>query len=747
MSTPARSPRIPPGPSSRRSLYLYRSLNIGVAPNPIFGEIHMMPAGTPILVLKEGTRRERGKGAQFNNIAAAKAVADAVRSTLGRRGLDKMLVESLGEGVITNDGVTILKEIDIEHPAAKMLVEVAKTQDEEAGDGTTTAVILAGELLKRAEDLIEQNIHPTVIAAGYRLASDKAHEVLEEVATKISIKDAEVLKKVAMTSMSSKSASGHKELLADIAVKAVSTVAEKRADDSYSVEDDNIQVVKKQGGSIADTAMVYGIIVDKDRVHPGMPGEVREGKIALIDAALEVKKTEIDAKIEITDPTQLQAFLNEEESMLKRMVETVRKSGANVLFCQKGIDDLAQHYLAKAEIYAVRRVKKSDMEKLAKATGGKVVTKLDELAKDDLGYAKLVYEKKIGEDEMTFVTGCKNPKAVSILIRGGTEHVVDEVERSLEDATSVVAVAIEDGKVITGGGSSATEIALSLRDFAATIGGREQIAIEAFADAMEVIPRTLSENAGLDPIDILIELRKEHKKGNKHAGVNVFTGKVADMKKENVIEPIRVGSQAVSSATDAAVMVLRIDDVIAARSGGGAGGAGPKGGGEGGEGGGDGEEFGGPHRGASGGPQMAEEPSPDWDTGPSSLDRLLRRIDAYRSLPAIGTSTAPALGPPSAIADESDRVREPTADVVVTPARIYVTLELPGVSRETLEVTAEGSRLSVHAIGADGRVFHSEMELLHPVEPQAVTATYRNGVLDVTLPRRRGHQIRIKKGE
>src|SRR5438876_1157387 len=493
----------------------------------------MMPAGTPILVLKEGTRRERGKGAQFNNIAAAKAVADAVRSTLGPRGMDKMLVDSLGDVVITNDGVTILKEIDIEHPAAKMLVEVAKTQDEEAGDGTTTAVILAGELLKRAEDLIEQNIHPTVIAAGYRLASDKAHEVLEKVATKISIKDAEVLKKVAMTSMSSKSASGHKELLADIAVKAVSTVAEKRADDSYFVDDDNIQVVKKQGGSIADTAMVDGIIVDKERVHPGMPGEVREGKIALIDAALEVKKTEIDAKIEITDPTQLQAFLNEEESMLKRMVETVRKSGANVLFCQKGIDDLAQHYLAKAEIYAVRRVKKSDMEKLAKATGGKVVTKLDELAKDDLGYAKL----------------------------------------------------------ITGGGSSATEIALSLRDFAATIGGREQIAIEAFADAMEVIPRTLSENAGLDPIDILIELRKEHKKGNKHAGVNVFTGKVADMKKENVIEPIRVGSQAVSSATDAAVMVLRIDDVIAARSGGGAGGAGPKGGGEGGEGGGDGEEF------------------------------------------------------------------------------------------------------------------------------------------------------------
>jgi thermosome len=551
----------------------------------------MMPAGTPILVLKEGTRRERGKGAQFNNIAAAKAVADAVRSTLGPRGMDKMLVDSLGDVVITNDGVTILKEIDIEHPAAKMLVEVAKTQDEEAGDGTTTAVILAGELLKRAEDLIDQNIHPTVIAAGFRLAAEKAREALEKVAAKVSIKDTDVLKKVAMTAMSSKSASGHKELLADISVKAVTTVAEQRADDSYFVDDDNIQIVKKQGGSIADTQLVDGIIVDKERVHPGMPSEVKDAKIGLIDAALEVKKTEIDAKIEITDPTQLQAFLNEEEAMLKRMVETVKKSGATAVFCQKGIDDLAQHYLAKQGIYAVRRVKKSDMEKLAKATGGKVVTKLDELSKDDLGFAKLVYEKKIGDDEMTFVTGCKNPKAVSILLRGGTEHVVDELERSLEDATSVVAVAIEDGKVITGGGSSAMEIALALRDFASTVGGREQIAIESFADAVEIIPRTLSENAGLDPIDILIELRKEHKKGNRAAGINVFTGKVSDMKKENVIEPIRVGTQAISSATDAAVMVLRIDDVIAARSGGGAGpGAGGKGG-EGGEGGGDGEEF------------------------------------------------------------------------------------------------------------------------------------------------------------
>jgi len=541
------------------------------------------------LVLKEGTKRERGKGAQFNNIAAAKAVADAVRSTLGPRGMDKMLVDSLGDVVITNDGVTILKEIDIEHPAAKMLVEVAKTQDAEAGDGTTTAVILAGELLKKAEDLIEQNIHPTVIASGYRQAADKAREVLERVSTKVTIKDTNVLRDVAITAMQSKSASGQKEHLADIAVKAVTTVAEELTSGRYFVDEDNIQIVKKQGGSIADTELVEGIIVDKERVHPGMPSQIDNARIALVDAALEVKKTEIDAKIEITDPSQLQAFLSEEENMLKGMVEKVKKSGATVLFCQKGIDDLAQHYLSKEGIYAVRRVKKSDMEKLAKATGGKIATKLDELTKDDLGNAKLVFEKKIGDDEMTFVTGCRNPKAVSILIRGGTEHVVDEVERSLEDAVSVAAVTIEDGKIIYGGGAAATEIAFGLRDFASTVGGREQIAIEAFADAIEVIPRTLAENAGLDPIDTLIELRKEHKKGAKSAGVDVFTGKITDMKKNKVIEPIRVGTQAISSATDAAVMILRIDDVIAAKSGGKPGG--PGGGPSGEEGGGESDEF------------------------------------------------------------------------------------------------------------------------------------------------------------
>jgi len=531
---------------------------------------------TPIFILKEGTKREKGKGAQFNNIAAARAIADAVRSTLGPRGMDKMMVDSMGDVVITNDGVTILKEMDVEHPAAKMLVEVAKTQDEECGDGTTTAVILAGELLKKAESMIEQNVHPTVISGGYRSAAAKARELLEEVAVKVSPNDTEVLMDIARTAMISKSVSASRDLLADVAVKAVTAVVEKKEDGSWFVDDDNIQIVKKQGGSMDDTEMISGIIVDKEAVHPAMPKHVDGAKIALVDSALEVKKTEIDAKIEITDPSQLHAFLAEEENMLKKMVQIVKDSGANVLFCQKGIDDLAQHYLSKQGIYAVRRVKKSDMEKLAKATGANLVTKLDDLRASDLGVAKHVEEKKIADDRMTFVTGCKNPKAVSILIRGGTEHVIDEIERSLQDATSVVAIAIEDGKLVTGGGSAASELAMRLRDYAASVGGREQIAIDAFASAMEVIPTALSENAGLDPIDILIELRQAHKAGRKTAGINVFTGKVTDMKKEKVLEPIRVGRQAISSATDAAVMILRIDDVIASK-GGGAGGKGPKG--------------------------------------------------------------------------------------------------------------------------------------------------------------------------
>jgi thermosome len=528
----------------------------------------MFGGQTPILVLKEGTTREKGKGAQGNNIAAAKAIADAVRSTLGPRGMDKMLVDSMGDAVITNDGVTILKEIDIEHPAAKMMVEVAKTQDEECGDGTTTAVILAGELLKKSEDLLDQNIHSTIISSGYRMAAEKARNIMEKIAESVSIKDKKTLKNIASTAMISKSVSSWREHMADVAVDAVTRIAEKR-DGDYNVDKDNIQVVKKQGGSISDTKMIAGIIVDKEPVHPGMAKKVDKAKIALLDSALEVKKTEVDAKIQITDPTQLQAFLAEEENMLKNMVKTVKDSGATVLFCQKGIDDLAQHYLAKENIYAVRRVKKSDMEKLAKATGGTIVTKLTDLSKSDLGAAALVEERKVADDQMTFVTGCRNPKAVSILIRGGTEHVVDEIERSLEDAIGVVRVTIEDGKMIAGGGATAAEIALRLREYASTIGGREQIAIEAFANAMEVVPRTLAENAGLDPIDTLIELRKAHAKGKKTAGINVYTDKVVDMRKENVIEPLRVGMQAISSATDAAVMILRIDDVIASKSTGG----------------------------------------------------------------------------------------------------------------------------------------------------------------------------------
>ncbi|HTT35556.1 MAG TPA: thermosome subunit beta [Thermoplasmata archaeon] len=525
----------------------------------------MLTGQTPILVLKEGTKRERGRGALSNNIAAAKAIADAVRSTLGPRGLDKMLVDSMGDVVVTNDGVTILKEMDVEHPAAKMMVEVAKTQDQECGDGTTTAVVLTGELLKRAESLIEQNIHPTIISQGYRLAAQKALEVLDSIATPVKPDDQATLRRIATTAMASKSVSFDREHLADISVKAVVAVAEKTPTGHY-VDLDNIQLIKKQGGAITDTALIEGVIVDKEKVHTGMPTRVADPKIALLDAAIEIKKTEIDAKIEINDPSQLNAFLQEEENMLHRMVDQVKKSGATVVFCQKGIDDLAQHYLAKEGIYAVRRVKKSDMEKLAKATGANIVSKVSELQKEDVGAAGLVEERKIGEDALTFVTGAKGAKAVSILMRGGTEHVLDEIERSLDDALNVVAVAVEDGKMVVGGGASAEEIAIHLRDEATKVGGREQLAFENFAEAMESVPRTLAENAGLDPIDILIELRKAHKGGRKTAGVNILAGKVDDLLAQNVLEPIRVGRQAIESATDAAVMILRIDDVIASKS-------------------------------------------------------------------------------------------------------------------------------------------------------------------------------------
>ena len=519
--------------------------------------------GQPVIILKEGTTRSVGRDAQRMNILAARVIAEAVKSTLGPKGMDKMLVDTLGDVVVTNDGVTILKEMDVEHPAAKMMVEVAKTQEDEVGDGTTTAVVIAGELLKRAEELLDQEIHPTIIAKGYRMAAEKAKEILEEVAEDISIDDEEMLKKVAITSMTGKGAEKAKEYLAGLVVKAIKAVSEKE-DGEVIVDRDNIKIEKKQGGGIEDTELVEGVVIDKEKVHPGMPRKVENAKIALLNCALEIEKTEVDAQIRITDPSQLKAFLEEEERMLKEMVDKIKASGANVLFCQKGIDDLAQHYLAKEGIFAVRRVKKSDIEKLSRATGARIVTNVQDLTKEDLGFAGLVEELKIGDDEMVFVRECKDPKAVTILVRGGTEHIVDEVERALEDAIGVVATVVEERKALAGGGAPEVEVANKLRDYAKTVGGREQLAIEAFATSLEVIPRALAENAGLDPIDVLVELRAKHEKGRVRYGVDVYDGKVKDMFEEGVIEPLRVKTQAIASASEVAVMILRIDDVIAA---------------------------------------------------------------------------------------------------------------------------------------------------------------------------------------
>jgi len=519
--------------------------------------------GVPVLLLKEGTERTTGKDAQTRNILAAKAIAEAVRTTLGPRGMDKMLVDSMGDVVITNDGATILKEMDIEHPAAKMMVEVAKTIDEEVGDGTTTAVVLAGELLKKAQELLEQDVHPTVIANGYRMAAEEAHKILDGIASDVSPDDSETLKKIAMTAMTGKGAEIAKEHLSELAVEAVRTIARGRRK-GERIDTDMIKLEKKIGGSTADTQLIRGMVIDKERVHPGMPKRVENAKIALINAPLEIEKTEIDAKIEITSPEQMKAFLDEEERMLREMVDKIKASGANVVFCQKGIDDLAQYYLAKAGILAVRRVKESDMKKLAQATGGKILTSLEEIREEDLGKAGLVEERKVANEEMIFVEDCPNPKAVTILIRGGTEHVVDEAERAMNDAIRVVACTLEDGKYVPGGGAPEIEVALKLRDYASKVGGREQLAIQSFADALEIIPRSLAENAGLDPIDMLVSLRAAHEAGDKNAGLDVFNGSAVDMVKANVIEPLRVKKQAISSAVEAATMILRIDDVIAA---------------------------------------------------------------------------------------------------------------------------------------------------------------------------------------
>jgi len=519
--------------------------------------------GQPVLILKEGTSRKRGREAQTNNIMAAKIIAEVLRTTLGPRGMDKMLIDGLGDITITNDGAAILDEIDVQHPAAKMMVEVAKTQDDMVGDGTTTAVILAGELLRKAEDLLTQNIHPTIIVQGYRKAVEKAVEALAKLAITVDIDDRATLKKVSMTSMGSKAVGNARDHLSDITIDAVKLIAEKRGEKTIA-DIDNIQRVKKEGKSLYDTELIRGIIIDKEIVHAGMPKRIEKAKIALIDSPLEVEKTEFSAEIRIRDPTQMKAFLDKETTMLKDMVEKVKTSGATVLFCQKGIDDLAQHFLSKEGIITARRVKQSDMEKLARATGGTVITKLDDLKSEDLGEAGIVEERKVGDDKMIFVEKCKEPRSVAILIRAGLERMVDEADRAMNDALSVVADVIEDNKIVAGGGATESEIAKVLRSYATKVGGREQLAIEAFAESLEIVPKTLAENAGLESIDILVGLRAAHEKKNGHLmGVDVFKGKIVNSYEDGVVEPLKVKEQAMKSATEVASMILRIDDVIA----------------------------------------------------------------------------------------------------------------------------------------------------------------------------------------
>jgi len=532
------------------------------------GEFDMAQmSGTPVLILKEGTSRNRGKSAQANNIMAGIVISDAIKSTLGPRGMDKMLVDSLGDVTITNDGASILKEIDVQHPAAKMLVEVAKSQDQETGDGTTTSVVLAGELLKRAQELLDKKIHPTIIVAGYQRAAEEATKILDQVSVSMSGMDKKVLREIANTSMNSKSVVGSRDHFSAIAVDAILQIIEK-VDGRTKADIDMIEVTKKQGKSLTETELIRGIVIDKEVIHAAMPRKLEKAKIALVDAAIEVEKTEFDAEIKIDRPEQIKAFLDEEEHMLKAMVDKVIATGANVLVCQKGIDDVAQHYLAKAGIMAVRRAKKSTLEKLAKATGAKIASSLTELDASYLGSAGLVEEVKIGDDKLVYVRDCKDPKAVSIVLRGGTQHVVDEAERAMHDALSVVRNVVEDGTYVAGGGSIETEIAKRLETYASTEGkGREQLAIQAFAESMRVVPKTLAENGGHDPIDIMTELTKEHGKPTGiWFGVDVFTGHASDMMKIGVIEPTRVKRQAIRSASEAAQMILRIDDVIAARA-------------------------------------------------------------------------------------------------------------------------------------------------------------------------------------
>lgn len=511
--------------------------------------------GQQILILPEGTQRLLGREAQRMNIMAGKALAESIRTTLGPKGMDKMLVDGLGDIVVTNDGVTILKEMDIEHPAAKMLVEVAKTQEDEVGDGTTTAVIIAGELLKKAEDLLEMEIHPTVISMGYRKAAIKAQEILDKISIKAS--DRKTLQSIAMTAMTGKGTEKARKPLAELIVKAVQMVEEDGI-----VEKDHININRIQGATVEESQIVNGVVIDKGRLDPSMPKIVEDAKIALLKFPIEVKSLETDAKINLTDPSQMNAFIEQEEKMIREMVDKVIASGANVLFCQKGIDDLAQHYLTRAGILAVKRVRKSDIERLEKATGARVATNLDDLSTEDLGIAGQVYEKKIFDEVLLFIEDCIDPKAVSIILRGSTKHVAEEIERAVDDAIGVVAATVEDGQIVAGGGAPEIAIAKGLKEYADTISGREQLAIGAFAAALEIVPKTLAENAGLDSIDALVDLRSAHEK-SPYMGLNVFTGDVTDMKEAGVIEPKRVKKQAIQSAAEAAEMILRIDDVIA----------------------------------------------------------------------------------------------------------------------------------------------------------------------------------------
>jgi len=537
---------------------IQREINRGI-PIKKRQEMSQQLGGQPIIILRQGTTRNRGQEAQNSNIAAAKAVANAVRSTLGPKGMDKMLIDGMGDIVITNDGATILQQMDIEHPAAKMMVEIAKTQDAEVGDGTTSAVVIAGELLKNAEDLLGRHVHPTVIAEGYREAAAKSREILSGMAVTVKPGDSEILKKIAETAISGKGAEAYKVLLCNIVVQAITEVA----DPDGTVDIRHVNVQKKVGGAIEDTALIEGMVIDKERAHPGMPKEIKNAKILLLNAALEYKKTEVSAKINISRPGQVQAFLDEDEKMVHAMADKVKRTGATVVFCQKGIDDVAQHYLAKAGIFAVRRVKKSDMENLSRATGATITNSIDAVTPADLGAAGLVEEKKLSGDEMIFVSKCKNPRAVSLIIRGGSEHVVDELERAIHDALMVTGVVAEDKRIVAGGGAPEIELSLQLHRYASTLGGRIQLAIEAFAKALEVIPRALAENAGLDPIDMIVAIRAAHESGKKTFGLDVYEGKPVDMEKAGVVEPLRVKTQAVTSAAEAAVMILRIDDVIA----------------------------------------------------------------------------------------------------------------------------------------------------------------------------------------